>query len=110
MDPGTGYFVHVTTAGNWGYEGTAVDSTSTGLKAGLNMIGVLNCTKTVSDTMSSIAGDYRYVARWNATAHKFEVYNPNAPSAFHHFTTMTAGEGYFVSAKTDCTLNITCTG
>ena len=111
MAPGTGYFVHVTTAGDWVYEGTAAaDPTSTGLKAGLNMIGVLNCTKTVSDTMSSIAGNYRYVARWDAVEQKFEVYNPNAPAAFYGFTTMTAGEGYFVSAKTDCTLDVTCTG
>ena len=110
MDPGTGYFVHVTTAGNWEYEGTAAaDPTSTELQTGLNMVGVLNCTKNVSDTMSSIVDNYRYVARWNATAQEYEVHNPNAPEAFHGFTEMTAGEGYFVSAKTDCTLDVTCT-
>ena len=99
MDPGTGYFVHVTTAGDWTYEGMPVSSTSPGLKSGLNMIGVPNCTMSVSDAMGSV--DYRYVARWNAVDKKFEVYNPSAPAAFHHFTTMTAGEGYFVSAKSD---------
>ena len=99
MAPGTGYFVHVTTAGDWTYEGTSVSSTSPGLKTGLNMIGVPNCTKTVSAAMGS--ADYRYVARWNADDQKYEVYNPNAPAAFHGFTEMTAGEGYFVSAKSD---------
>ena len=111
MNPGTGYFVHVTTAGDWVYEGTTVYSTSIELKAGLNMIGVLNCTKSVSDTMSSIEGDYRYVASWDALPEmqEYKVCNPSAPVAFHHFTTMSAGDGYFVSAETDCTLDVTCT-
>ena len=99
MAPGIGYFVHVTTAGDWEYEGTPVSSTSPGLKTGLNMIGVPNCTMSVGDAMGS--ADYRYVARWNADDQKYEVYNPNAPAAFYGFTTMTAGEGYFVSAKSD---------
>ena len=99
MAPGTGYFVHITTAGDWTYEGTPETSTSPGLKSGLNMIGVPNCTMDVGTAM--VTADYRYVARWNAVDQKFEVYNPNAPAAFHHFTTMTAGEGYFVSAKSD---------
>ena len=99
MVPGTGYFVHVTTAGDWTYEGTSVSLTSPGLKSGLNMIGVPNCTMSVSTAMGST--DYRYVARWNADDQNYEVYNPNAPSAFYGFTEMTAGEGYFVSAKSD---------
>ena len=99
MAPGTGYFVYVTTAGDWEYEGTPVSSTSPGLKSGLNMIGVPNCTMSVGDAMGS--ADYRYVARWNADDQKYEVYNPSAPAAFYGFTTMTAGEGYFVSAKSD---------
>jgi hypothetical protein len=100
MDPGIGYFVDVTSASTWEYEGTPVSSTSPGLKSGLNMIGVPNCTMSVSDAMGP-AADYRYVARWNADDQKYEVYNPSAPSAFHHFTTMTAGEGYFISAGSD---------
>jgi hypothetical protein len=99
MAPGTGYFVHVTTAGDWTYEGTSVSSTSPGLKAGLNMIGVPNCTMSVGAAMGT--ADYRYVARWNADDQKYEVYNPSAPEAFYGFTEMTAGEGYFVSAKSD---------
>jgi len=99
MAPGTGYFVHVTTAGDWEYEGTSVSSTSPGLKSGLNMIGVPNCPMSVDAAMGS--ADYRYVARWNAGDQKYEVYNPNAPAAFYGFTEMTAGEGYFVSAKSD---------
>ena len=106
MDPGTGYFVHVTSASTWSYTGTPESSTTTQLKSGLNMIGVPNCTIDVGTAMGST--DYRYVARWNADDQKFEVYNPNAPPAFHHFTTMEAGEGYFVSAKTGGTLTVTC--
>ena len=106
MDPGIGYFVHVTTPGTWEYEGTPEFSTSTELKAGLNMIGVPNCTISVGAAMEST--DYRYVARWNAADQEFEVYNPSAPAAFHHFDMMEAGEGYFVSAKSDYTLDITC--
>jgi len=96
MDPGTGYFVHVTTAGDWVYEGMPVSSTSPGLESGLNMIGVPNCTMSVGDAMGS--AEYRYVARWDASLQEYKVYNPSAPSAFHGFTEMTAGEGYFVSA------------
>jgi hypothetical protein len=107
MDPEIGYFVDVTTASTWEYEGTPVSSTSPGLKSGLNMIGVPNCTMNVSDAMGS--ADYRYVAGWNAVDKKFEVYNPSAPAAFHGFTTMAAGEGYFVSAKSDdATFAISC--
>jgi len=106
MDPGTGYFVHVTSASTWSYQGSPESSTTAQLKSGLNMIGVPNCTIDVGTAMGST--DYRYVARWNTTAQKFEVYNPNAPPAFHHFTTMEAGEGYFVSAKSDGTLTVTC--
>ena len=99
MDVGIGYFVHVTTPSTWEYEGTPVTSTSSGLESGLNMIGVPNCTMSITDAMGS--ADYRYVARWNVADQKFEVYNPSAPSEFHGFSMMTAGEGYFVSAKSD---------
>ena len=106
MDPGTGYFVHVTAASTWSYQGTPESTTTTELKSGLNMIGVPNCPMSVSDVMGST--DYRYAARWNATSQSYEVYNPNAPVAFHGFSTMEAGEGYFVSAKSDSTLTVTC--
>ncbi|MCK5307290.1 MAG: hypothetical protein KAJ73_01635 [Zetaproteobacteria bacterium] len=109
VDPGIGYFVHVTTPCTWEYEGTPVTSTSSGLKSGLNMIGVPNCTISVSDAMGS--ADYRYAARWNAADQKFEVYNPSAPVAFHGFTMMAAGEGYFISAKSDdSAFAISCPG
>ena len=107
MDPGIGYFVNVTTAGTWEYEGTPVSSTSPGLESGLNMIGVPNCTMDVGTAMGS--ADYWYVSRWNANDQKYEVHNPSAPSTFHGFTTMTAGEGYFVSANSDNSeFEITC--
>ena len=108
MDPGIGYFVHVTNASTWQYCGTSsVNSTSTNLKSGLNMIGVPNCAMDVSAAMGS--ADYRYVARWNATGQEYEVYNKVAPPAFHHFTTMELGEGYFVSAQADdYILDINC--
>ena len=110
MDPGVGYFVHVTESGGstWSYQGSPVTSTNPGLKSGLNMIGVPNCTMSVDTAMGTT--DYRYVARWNAATQEYEVYNPVAPSAFHGFTEMAAGEGYFVSAKSDCALNINCPG
>ena len=106
MDPGIGYFVHATSASTWSYQGTSVSSTSPGLTSGLNMIGAPNCTMSVDTAMGS--ADYRYVARWDAAAQEYEVYNPSAPSAFHGFTEMIAGEGYFVSAKTDGALTVTC--
>jgi len=106
MDPGTAYFVHVTTASTWEYVGDSAPSTTSELKSGLNMIGVPNCAKGVGDAMGLT--DYRYAARWNATSQSYEVYNPNAPAAFHGFTTMEAGEGYFVSAMSDSTLAVTC--
>jgi hypothetical protein len=109
MDPGTGYFVHVTSESTWTYSGTAYTSIDISLKQGLNMVGWLNCSKDVGDALSSISGEYYYVARWNATAEKFEVYNPVAPSAFNDdFTTMDRGIGYFISAKQDCALYKSC--
>ena len=106
MDPGTAYFVHVLVASTWEYVGDSVSSTTPQLKSGLNMIGVPNCGISVSDAMGSTG--YRYAARWNATAQSYEVYNPNAPVAFHGFSTMEPGEGYFVSAGSDSTLTVTC--
>jgi len=108
MNPGTGYFVHATTDCTWEYNGTAYNLMSTSLKPGLNMVGWLNCSKDVGDTLSSISGDYYYVARWNTSAEKYEVYNPAAPSAFNDFATMNRGAGYFISAKQECTLSESC--
>ena len=102
MNPGTGYFVHTTDDCTWEYSGTAYTSTDTSLEPGLNMVGWLNCLKDVGDALSSVSGDYYYIARWNTSAEKFEVYNPAAPSAFNDFTTMDQGTGYFISAKPDC--------
>jgi len=110
MEPGTGYFVHATAESTWTYSGTAYTSTSTGisLKQGLNMVGWLNCSKDVGDALSSISGDYYYVAQWNATAQKYEVHNPAAPDGFNDFPRMDRGTGYFISAKQDCVLSESC--
>ena len=106
MDPGTGYFVHVTSASTWEYTGAPETSTTTQLKSGLNIIGVPDCVMSVSAAMGST--DYRYAARWNATSQSYEVYNPNAPAAFHDFTTIEPGEGYFVSVLSDGALTVSC--
>ena len=110
MEPGTGYFVHATAESTWTYSGAAYTSTSTGisLKQGLNMVGWLNCSKDVGDALSSISGDYYYVAQWNATAQKYEVHNPAAPDGFNDFPRMDRGTGYFISAKQDCILSESC--
>ena len=105
MDPGTGYFVHVTTAGTWEYEGTAYTSISTPLSQGLNCVGWTNETgSALPGALSSIDGSYRYVARWNAGTQSYEVYLPGAPAVFNDFTTMDRGEGYFIAATEGCTL------
>ena len=108
MDSGIGYFVHVTQNCTWTYSGTPYTSMSTELKQGLNMVGWLNCSEDITDALSSIAGDYWYVARWNAVSQSFEVYNPVAPSSFNDFTAMDRGTGYFISAKADTTLSASC--
>ncbi len=104
MENGVGYFIHMTGAGTWSYNGTACTSMSIDLSHGLNMVGWVNTSASLPDTLDSIAGNYQYVARWNATAHKFEVYVPGAPPVFNDFDTMERGEGYFIAAKTSCTL------
>ena len=108
MDPGTGYFVHATVDCTWTYSGTASTSMDASLEQGLNMVGRLNCSKDVSDTLSSISGKYYYVARWDTQAQKFEVYNPAAPPTFNDFITMDRGTGYFISAKQECVLSENC--
>ena len=101
MDPGVGYYIHMTADDTWSYIGTAYESINVSLSQGLNMVGWLNCSKDISDALSSIEGEYSYVARWNVTTHKFEVYLPDAPSLFNDFDTMDRGEGYFISMKVD---------
>ena len=104
MNPGTGYFVHVTTAGTWSYDGTAYTSMTSGLSTGLNMVGWTNTSANLPGALSSIDGSYRYVAHWNATSQSYEIYLPGAPAVFNDFTTMERGEGYFIAATSSCTL------
>ena len=105
MDPGIGYFVHVTTAGTWEYEGTAYTSMTATLSQGLNMVGWTNETgSALPGALSSIDGSYRYVARWNTGTQSYEVYLPGAPTDFNDFATMDRGEGYFIAATGSCTL------
>ena len=104
MNPGTGYFVHVTTAGTWEYEGTACNSISATLSTGLNCVGWTNISADLPGALSSINGNYNYVAHWNATSQSYEVYEPNAPAVFNDFVTMERGKGYFIAATSSCTL------
>ncbi|MGB7531775.1 MAG: hypothetical protein WA977_02200 [Halobacteriota archaeon] len=107
MDCGTGYFVNLTSPGTWTYNGTEYyESMDVPLKKGLNMVGWLNCTKDISNTLSSI--DYNYVAKWNAAEQKFEAYVPTAPDGFNDFSDMDRGEGYFVSVKDETALIANC--
>jgi hypothetical protein len=106
MDPGIGYFVYVTTASTWTYDGYAYTSMDVSLEQGLNMVGWLNCSMDVSGALASV--DYNYVARWNANEQRYEVYNPRAPAVFNDFTMLDRGEGYFISAKGECTLSENC--
>jgi hypothetical protein len=108
MNPGTGYFVHATADCIWKYNGTANTSMDVLLEPGLTMVGWLNCSKGIDDALSSISGDYYYVARWNTSAQKFEVFNPAAPTMFNDFTAMDQGTGYFISAKQDCAISESC--
>jgi len=106
MDPGIGYFVNVTTAGTWEYEGTAYTSMTTSLSQGLNCIGWVNETgSTLPGALSSIDDSYWYVTRWNAGTQGYEVYLPDAPDdVFNDFATMEGGVGYFIAGTGDCTL------
>ena len=106
MNPGVGYFVHVTTPGTWEYEGTACTSISATLSTGLNCVGWTNeAGSALQGALSSIDGSYRYVARWNAGTQSYEVYLPDAPDdVFNDFTMMDGGIGYFIVATEDCTL------
>ena len=104
MDPGVGYFVNVTAAGTWEYEGDAYTSMAVSLSQGLNMVGWTNISADLPGALSSINGNYNYVAHWNATSQSYEVYEPNAPAVFNDFVTMERGKGYFIAATSSCTL------
>jgi len=105
MENGVGYFIHMTSADTWTYQGTAYTSMTASLVQGLNMVGWVNETDSaLPGALDSISGNYRYVARWNAGNQSYEVYLPGAPSEFNDFETMERGEGYFIAATADCTL------
>ena len=114
MENGVGYFINMTpTADTWTYTGSAYIDMSVGLSTGLNMVGGLNCTKGISDGLSSISGNYYYAAGWNAAEQSYEAYNPAAPDpdnpdGFNNLFEMERGTGYFISAKTATTLNEGC--
>ena len=103
MDPGTGYFIHMTAQDTWSYEGEAFNSLSELLTTGLNCVGWENTNASLPDALSSI--DYRYVSRWNADNQEYEVYDVNAPTDFNDFDMMERGEGYFIAATADCPLD-----
>ena len=108
MEPGIGYFIDMTAADTWLYDGIAYESMSVPLSQGLNCVGWTNTSADIpGGALDSIAGNYRYVARWNAAEHKYEVYDPVGETEgpeFIDFTTMERGVGYFVAATTGCTL------
>jgi len=108
MEPGVGYFVHVAAPSNWTYTGTPYKQMNISLKPGLNMIGWLDCTKDITDALSSIEGKYWYVARWNATTQEYETYNPVAPPPFNDFDTLEPTTGYWISMKESGWLNVSC--
>ena len=108
VEPGIGYFVNVTTADTWSYEGTAYASMTVDLKQGLNLVGWTSTNTSLPDALNSIAGKYNYVAQWDTTS-GYEVYDANAPdgvSEFIDFTTMERGSGYWIVAKEGYTLNV----
>ena len=105
MDNGVGYFIYMTAADTWSYEGTSYASIAVGLSQGLNMVGWVNESgSSLPGALNSIAGKYNYVARWNTTERKYEIYEPGAPAVFNDFNTMDRGEGYWIAASEGCTL------
>jgi len=108
MEPGVGYFVHVASPSTWTYNGTPYTQMNVSLAEGLNMIGWINCTKPISEALSSIEGKYWYVARWNATTQEYETYNPVAPPPFNDFDTLEPTTGYWISMKESGWLNVSC--
>lgn len=105
MDNGVGYFINMTAADTWSYSGSAYTSMNVGLSQGLNCAGWTNTSANLPGALSSIAGKYNYVARWNATSQSYEVYEPHAPAVFNDFDTMDRGEGYWIAAKESCVLS-----
>jgi len=108
MESGVGYFVHVASPSTWTYNGTPYTQMNVSLAEGLNMIGWINCTKPISEALSSIEGKYWYVARWNATTQEYETYNPVAPPPFNDFDTLEPTTGYWISMKESGWLNVSC--
>ncbi len=106
LENGVGYFIHMTVDDTWTYQGTVeYTSMTASLAQGLNCVGWVNETDSaLPGALDSISGNYRYVARWDASSQSYEVYLPGAPAVFNDFTTMDRGEGYFIAATADCTL------
>ena len=108
MEPGIGYFIDMTAADILSYDGIAYESMSVPLSQGLNCVGWTNTSADIpGGALASIAGDYRYVSRWNTAEQKYEVYDAMAPPGvpeFIDFTTMERGVGYFIAATDSCTL------
>lgn len=110
METGVGYFVDVTTAGTWSYEGFGDESLDIELSQGLNCIGWTNTSATLPDALGNMGNycDWWYVSRWNATSQSYELYDADAPEGvpeFIDFDTMERGEGYFIVTKNPyCTL------
>jgi hypothetical protein len=108
MDPGIGYFVHLSSKDTWMYNGTAkYDQMNISLEPGLNMIGALSSPKDANDVLNN--SEHWYATTFDAPLQKYnDTCNPVAPSVFNRLAKLVTGAGYFISAKQGGWLNVSC--
>ncbi|MFC1699881.1 toxin TcdB middle/N-terminal domain-containing protein [Candidatus Omnitrophota bacterium] len=82
-------------------------SISIELTPGWNFISIpLELTDySITNVLSSIAGKYDQVTRYNSTTGQFESFVNN--STYDQFSTFSFGEGYLIHASESCTLTLT---
>ncbi len=110
MDIRTGYWIKMKNLTAYLNEsGSDPGTVSINLGVGYNLIGFPSKTqRNVSSVMSSIAGKYEKIWKWDSAHATFKAYDPGIPAEFNSdFGNMTPGQGYWIKMKEAAVLTIT---
>lgn len=97
LDVNESYFILTDNNDLYGIRGSSNNNMNISLDTGWNnpsypYIGTANIT----DCLESVAGEYRYVMKWNPSSQEFMIYSPKAVDK--PFTKIYKGEGQFIYA------------
>ena len=103
LEPSKGYWISVQADVNLTIKGTSAQVDAITFLNGWNLFGLpLTSSKSLTNTLSPIEGNYTRVYAWDAQAKNWMRYT----STINELTTLDPGAGYWISAQEDITLTL----